>query len=99
MATPGGTRRRLLKREVFLWFFHYSAEILDFGLFSMIKNYENIKSVSYLDDKPIEEKPAPKLPDYNRRKTKICHEPRISLLSSENNWDDYSGSGLKICQN
>ena len=65
----------------------------------MIKNYENIKSVSYLDDKPIEEKPAPKLPDYNRRKTKICHEPRISLLSSENNWDDYSGLGLKICQN
>ena len=40
------------------------------------------------------QKPKPKLPDYNRSKTKICHQGRTSLLSSGNNWEDFTGQGL-----
>ncbi|CBY24599.1 unnamed protein product [Oikopleura dioica] len=31
------------------------------------------------------------LPDYEKGKTKVCHESRPSLMSSASNWENYSG--------
>ena len=54
------------------------------------RKFERHKSVAGASDYP-EIIPRPSLPDYNRSKTKICHQERLSLLSSGSGWDSFGG--------
>ena len=55
------------------------------------RRFKRIKST--LDDHEEEKPRVPKLPDYNRSKTKVCHSVRTSLLATGSDWKNFSGFG------